>query len=47
MEQAEKMAEAADGVIADTALVRLLGQYGREAPAHIGRYVKSMKDALR
>ena len=46
-EQAGKMAEAADGVIADSALVRLLGQYGREAPAHIGRYVKSMKDALR
>lgn len=46
-EQARKMAEAADGVIVGSAIVKLLEQYGRNAPAYIGEYVKSMKDAIR
>lgn len=46
-EQARQMARLADGVIVGSAIVRLLEQYGREAPPHIGRYVKSMKAALR
>ncbi len=46
-EQAKKMAGLSDGVIVGSAIVRLLEKYGKDAPAHIGRYVKSMKDAIR
>ena len=46
-EQAEKMADIADGVIVGSAIVRLLEKYGSEAPEHVGQYVKSMKDAIR
>lgn len=46
-EQAGEMGKLADGVIVGSAIVRLLAEYGREAPAQIGRYVRSMKEALR
>ncbi len=46
-EQARKMAELSDGAIVGSAIVKLLERYGRDAPEHIGEYVKSMKDALR
>ena len=41
------MAELSDGVIIGSAIVKLLAQYGKEAPQYIGAYVKSIKDALR
>ena len=46
-EQAKKMAGLSDGAIVGSAIIKLLEQYGADAPAHIGAYVKSMKDALR
>lgn len=46
-EQAKAMAELSDGAIVGSAIVRLLEQYGRDAAPYIGRYVKSMKDAIR
>lgn len=46
-EQAKKMSDAADGVIVGSAIVKLLEKYGKDAPEHIGDYVKSMKDAIR
>lgn len=46
-EQARKMAELSDGAIVGSAIVKLLERYGRDAPEHIGEYVKSMKDAIR
>ena len=46
-EQAYSMATLSDGVIVGSAIIKILEQYGMEAPAHIGAYVKSMKDALR
>ena len=46
-EQAKKMSDAADGVIVGSAIVKLLEKYGKDAPSHIGGYVKSMKDAIR
>lgn len=46
-EQAGKMAALSDGVIVGSAIIRLLEQYGKDAPQQIGTYVKSMKDALR
>ena len=45
-EQAKKMAETADGVIVGSAIVKLLEQYGTDAPRYIGAYVKSMKAAI-
>ena len=41
------MAGIADGAIVGSAIVRLLAQYGKEAPVHIGEYVRKMKEAVR
>ena len=46
-EQAKQMADLSDGAIVGSAIIKILAQYGREAPPHIGAYVKSMKDAMR
>lgn len=46
-EQAKKMADLSDGAIVGSAIVRLLETYGKDAPPHIGEYVKSMKGAMR
>lgn len=45
--QGRAMAELSDGAIVGSAIIKLLAQYGREAPPYIGAYVRSMKDALR
>lgn len=44
-EQAKKMSGIADGVIVGSAIVKLIAQYGKDAPGYVGEYVKSMKDA--
>ena len=46
-EQVKKMADLSDGAIVGSAIIKLLAEYGTEAPARIGAYVKSMKDAIR
>ena len=46
-EQAKKMADISDGVIVGSAIIKLLERHGKDAPKYIGRYVKSMKDAIR
>ena len=46
-EQAKTMAQYADGVIVGSAIVRIIAEYGKESPAHVYEYVKSMKDAIR
>lgn len=46
-EQAEKMSALADGVIVGSAIIKLIGKYGKEAPEYVGAYVRSMKDAIR
>lgn len=46
-EQAAKMAGASDGAIVGSAIIRIIEQYGKDAPEHVGAYVKQMKDALR
>jgi tryptophan synthase alpha chain len=45
-EQAKKMADISDGAIVGSAIIKLLQKYGKDAPEHVGRYVKSMKDAI-
>ncbi len=46
-EQAKAMADIADGAIVGSAIVKLLEQHGTDAAEYVGRYVKSMKDAIR
>lgn len=46
-EQAKQMADLSDGVIVGSAIIKRLERYGKDAPAYVGEYVKSMKDALR
>ena len=45
-EQAKKMANISDGAIVGSAIIKLLEQYGKDAPKYIGEYVKKMKMAL-
>lgn len=44
-EQAEHIAQVADGVIVGSAIVKIIAKYGQEAGPHIYEYVKSMKEA--
>lgn len=46
-EQAKHMAQFADGVIVGSAIVRIVGQHGKNAAPYVGEYVKNMKDAIR
>jgi tryptophan synthase alpha chain len=46
-EQAKKYSDLADGVIVGSAIVKIIAQYGVDAPSHVYDYVKSMKDAIR
>ena len=45
-EQAKAMAGLSDGAIVGSAIEKILAQYGKDAPEHIGRYVREMKDVL-
>ena len=45
-EQAHRMAAIADGAIVGSAIVKQMAQYGKEAPAHVGEFVRRMKQAL-
>ena len=45
-EQAQKMAALSDGAIVGSAIIKLLEKYGKDAPEHIGAYVKEMKEAV-
>lgn len=45
-EQAAAMAALSDGAIVDSAIVRLLEQYGQDAPPRLAEYVAGMKGTL-
>lgn len=45
-EQARQIAQLADGVIVGSAIVRMVGDGGRDCVAEIGRYVRRMKQAI-
>lgn len=44
--QAKALAQLADGVIVGTAIVKLLAEYGKEAPKRVGEYVKLLKQSI-
>ena len=43
-EQAEAMRKLADGVIVGSAIVRLVKEFGKNAPSEVGAYVRSMTE---
>lgn len=45
-EQAKEMSEISDGVIVGSAIVRIVGEYGKDCVEKVGEYVKSMKEAM-
>lgn len=45
-EQASKMSGYADGVIVGSAMVKIVAEYGKEAPEKLSEYVKSMVAAI-
>ncbi len=45
-EQAKEISSYADGIIVGSAMVRMVEQYGADAPAHIRDYVREMKAAM-
>ena len=46
-EQARAMADLSDGAIVGSAIIKLLAQFGTDAPDRVGEFVRRMKDALR
>ena len=45
-EQAKEFSHIADGIIVGSAIVKIIEQYGIDAPEKVYDYVKSMKDAI-
>ncbi len=45
-EQAGRMAALSDGAIVGSAIIKLITQYGKEAPEKVGAFVKEMKAAM-
>lgn len=45
-EQAKKMAEIADGVIIGSAIVRLIGEYGKDSVLYVSDYIKKIRNAM-
>jgi len=45
-EQAAKMASASDGAIVGSAIIKIVEQYGKEAPKYVEEYVKQTKEAI-
>ncbi len=43
--QAAEMANISDGAIVGSAIVRVIAEYGKEAPKQVGQFVKNMKEA--
>lgn len=46
-QQAQEMAQKADGAIVGSAIVKLVEQHGKDSRQPVAAYVKSMKDAVR
>ncbi len=46
-EQARTMAMASDGAIVGSAIIRIIEQYKKESPEHVGDYVRTMVEGIR
>ena len=40
------MAAVSDGAIVSSAVIKILEEYGTDAPEHIGEYVRLIKEAV-
>ena len=45
-EQAKKMSSISDGAIVGSAIIKIIEQYKKDSPAHVGEYVRSMVEAV-
>ncbi len=45
-EQAQKAAATGDAAIVGSAIVKMIAQYGKDAPGPVGEYVRKMKEAV-
>ena len=45
-EQAKRMASLSDGAIVGSAIIRIIEEYGKDSPSHVGEYVRQMKEAV-
>ena len=45
-EQAAQMAAVSDGAIVGSAIMKIIAEHGKEAPAEVGKYVKKMSEAV-
>lgn len=45
--QAADIARVADGVVVGSAIVEIIGKYGKDAALHVKSYVKSLSDAIK
>ena len=45
-EQASKMASLSDGAIVGSAIIKIIEKYGKDAPEHVGEYIRNMKNAI-
>ncbi len=43
---AAKMSSVSDGVIVGSAIMKIIASYGKNSPARVGEFVKTMKDAI-
>ncbi|MFT3978680.1 MAG: tryptophan synthase subunit alpha [Sphingomonas bacterium] len=46
-EQASAIARVADGVVVGSAIVDLVGRHGKDAPAAVTHYIRTLSDAIR
>ncbi len=46
-EQAKKMSSYCDGAIVGSGIVKIVEQHGKDSAAPVGKFVKSLKDAMR
>lgn len=45
-EQAKTMADASDGAIVGSAIIKIMEKYGTDSPKYVGEFVKEMKSAI-
>ena len=46
-EQAKEYCKSADAVIIDSAIVKIIAQYGEDSPKHVSDYIKDIKTAIK
>lgn len=45
-EQAGKMSKISDGAIVGSAIIKIIGEHGKDSAKYVGEYVKSMKEGI-